>query len=718
MNLSRKIILLIVSTFIALVFIVAATSDIILLHNFADLERKVLQDNVSKVANEIDESFTELVGTAKDYVDQFKRGGVEQINSMDVDVFSVHRIDFIACYNRSGELIAIKSADFHRHIIVPMKDAQLASLRQATSYVIEQSGKSPWHGFLAQGKTVAQFALRPLVNGGVLIVGKYVDTEEVRRLSDLTKFDLEVRPVASDSLPEDFSQALTILLDGAPFHSALVEKGRIAGYALFRDLYDKPVLLLKVKEPRLIYQQGKASLTYILLALFISGAVFCSVTLLFVRSTVLKRLSSLSKTVGEISRNRNISARLDIQGEDELEDLAGSINAMLDSLESAELSLKESEERYRALFERAPDAILIIGLDDEEAGKVIAANQAAADQHGYTVEEICGMRIFDLNAPEANAFAPQMMQEVAAGAWVTREMWHVKKDGSRFPIEIHAGPFWIKGRNYALGFDRDISSRKLAEESDRMNLERINSLNSELGRQTVDLELANRELETFNYSVSHDMRGPLTRISGYCQLLLEDESGVDSQTRTYVTRIYESSCWLNEMIDAMLGLAQLSRAEFSPEPVNLTAICQEHIDNLIQADPGRTVEVILAPGVTALADESLLKILMSNLLNNAWKYSSRNDRARIEFGVMTEGPVPVYFVRDNGTGFDMKYADKLFRVFSRLHDPTQFSGSGIGLATVQRIIMRHGGRVWAEGDVGRGATFYFTLAPEIDSVQK
>ena len=718
MNLSRKIVLLIISTFIALVFIVAATSDIILLHSFADLEKKVLKDNVSKVVNEIHESFSELDGAAKDYADQFRRGGAEQINSLDIDAFAVHRIDFIASSNRNGDLDVIKSADFHRRTFVPMKDAQLASLRQATRYIIEQSGKKEWHGFVALGKSVAQFAVRPFVNGSVLIVGKFVDTEEVRRLSDLTKFELEISPAAADGLPEDLSQALTVLLDGAPFHSALVEKGHIAGYALFRDLYEKPVLLLKVEEQRLIYQQGKTSLAYILLALFLSGAVFCCVTLLFVRSTVLKRLSSLSTTVGEISRNRNISARLDIQGEDELEDLAGSINAMLDSLESAELSLKESEERYRALFERAPEAILVIGLDDEEAGKVVAANQAAADQHGYTVEEICGMRIFDLNDPETNVFASQMIQEIAGGAWVTRELWHVRKDGSRFPIEIHAGLFRIKGRNYILGFDRDITSRKLAEESDRMNLEQINSLNTELGRQTVDLELANRELETFNYSVSHDMRGPLTRISGYCQLLLEDDSGVDSQTRTYVTRIYESSSWLNEMIDAMLGLAQLSRAEFSPGPVNLTAICQEHIDNLIQADPGRAVEVVLAPGVTVLADESLMKILMTNLLNNAWKYSSRTDRARIEFGVMTEGAVPVYFVRDNGTGFDMKYADKLFRVFSRLHDPTQFSGSGIGLATVQRIIMRHGGRIWAEGEVGHGATFYFTLTPEIDSEQK
>jgi light-regulated signal transduction histidine kinase (bacteriophytochrome) len=295
-------------------------------------------------------------------------------------------------------------------------------------------------------------------------------------------------------------------------------------------------------------------------------------------------------------------------------------------------------------------------------------------------------------------------------------MWHFRKDGSRFPIEVHAGPFRIKGRNYILGFDRDITSRKLAEESDRMYLEQIRQLNTELGRQAVNLELANRELETFNYSVFHDMRGPLTRICGYCQLMLEDDSGVDPQTRTYLTRIYESSCWLNEMIDAMLKLAQLPRAVFSPEPVNLSAICQELLNTLCQAEPGRAVDVKVAPSVTVLGDESLLKILMANLITNAWKYSSRTGQARIGNCIMTGGPSPVYFVCDNGTGFDMKDADKLFRVVTRLYDPTQFSGSGTGLATVHRIVTRHGGRIWAEGEAGQGATFFFTLAPEVQPV--
>ena len=195
--------------------------------------------------------------------------------------------------------------------------------------------------------------------------------------------------------------------------------------------------------------------------------------------------------------------------------------------------------------------------------------------------------------------------------------------------------------------------------------------------------------------------------------MLEDDSGIAPQIRTYLSRIYESCCWLDEMIDAMLKLSRLARTDFIPSEVDLSAVVVDVVHELTEAEPKRVVDLIVASGVTAVGDANMLKILISNLINNAWKYSARSEHARIEFGVDNTGPLPVYFVRDNGAGFDMKDVDKLFRVFTRLHDPSQFSGSGIGLATVQRVIARHGGRVWAEGELGQGATFFFTLSPEV-----
>ena len=716
MNLSRKIVLVIISTFIALVFIVAVTSDIILLKSFADLEKKVLKNNVAKVVNEIEESFPELDAAVKDYVDQFWQIGAERISNLQVNSFASHRIDFIACYSLTGELISNKAADIHGRRYLELTSDNLRALRQAALHIINQSGNSQWHGYISMGGSVVQLAMRPLGAGNVILVGKYVDEAEIDRISDLTKSVLNLYPSESKELPADFKHARSRLTNGASFYSTIHDDAHISGYSLFSDIYGQPVLLLKITESRLIYEQGKVSITYILLALIICGAVLCGVMLLFIRRAVLKRLATLSSTVGDISRHGDISERLEIKGEDELEELAGSINTMLASLESAELALKESEERYRALFERAPDSIFIIGLDGDERGRIVAANRAAAVQHGYSVEELCSLMINELNTPEANLVAGELMEKIATGEWVTSEMWHFRKDGSQFPIEVHAGLIRLGNCDYILGFDRDITSRKLAQESDRMYLEQISQLNRELGRKAAELAVANKELESFNYSVSHDMRGPLTRISGYCQLMLDDAAGLDPHIRTYLLRIYESCGWLDEMLDAMLKLSRLARADFTPVEVDLSAIVEGVLRDLTQAEPKRAINVVIAPEVLVIGDAQLLKILVSNLINNAWKYSARQERACIEFGVLVNDSLPVYFVRDTGVGFDMKDADKLFRVFTRLHDPSQFSGSGIGLATVQRVVARHGGRAWAEGEVGRGASFYFTLAPDFPKV--
>ncbi|MGB9081711.1 MAG: ATP-binding protein, partial [Desulfuromonadaceae bacterium] len=323
--------------------------------------------------------------------------------------------------------------------------------------------------------------------------------------------------------------------------------------------------------------------------------------------------------------------------------------------------------------------------------------------------ELLRMRIYYLTTAESNKISRDIAASIIAGEWVTAEIWHQKKDGTRFPVEIHAGLIKIDGKKYILGFDRDITQRKITEETDQMYLEQIGQLNDELSRKAIDLAAANDELETFNYSVSHDMRGPLTRISGYCQLLLDDDSDLDPGIKEYITRIYESEIWLNEMIDALLHLAQITRAEIVSGSVNLSAIAEACLKELSLEYPDRSVATRIEPDIIVSGDPRLLKMVMINLLNNAWKYSAHKSDALIEFGVDQAGTDPVYYVRDNGAGFDMKDTDKLFRVFSRLHDSSQFAGTGIGLATVQRIIFRHGGRIWAEAEAGIGATFNFTL---------
>lgn len=225
-----------------------------------------------------------------------------------------------------------------------------------------------------------------------------------------------------------------------------------------------------------------------------------------------------------------------------------------------------------------------------------------------------------------------------------------------------------------------------------------------------DLEHKNRELESFSYAVSHDLRAPLRRIDSFSRAIVESQSDrLDDTGRKFLSRIREASQHMSQLIDDVLYLSRVTRAELREQEVNLSDVANLTLDQLQDGDPDRVVERKIRPGVIVTGDGQLLRIAIKNLLENAWKFTSREPQARIEFGV-THGPAePSYFIRDNGAGFDMTYAGRLFGPFQRLHPHQEFPGSGIGLATVQRIIHRHGGRVWAEGLVGQGATFYFTL---------
>jgi light-regulated signal transduction histidine kinase (bacteriophytochrome) len=225
------------------------------------------------------------------------------------------------------------------------------------------------------------------------------------------------------------------------------------------------------------------------------------------------------------------------------------------------------------------------------------------------------------------------------------------------------------------------------------------------------LEAANRELETFSYSVSHDLRAPLRGIDGFSQALLEDYgNSLDAQVQDYLQRIRGATKRMADLIEALLELSRVTRAELQREPLDLSLMGETITEELRRRDPGRAAELVIAPLLSAEGDVRLLRIVMVNLLANAWKFTAKQPQARIEFGAQPlQDGSRAFFVRDNGAGFDMTYADKLFGAFQRLHSVSEFPGTGIGLATVQRIIRRHGGRVWAEGEVGRGATFYFTL---------
>jgi light-regulated signal transduction histidine kinase (bacteriophytochrome) len=258
-----------------------------------------------------------------------------------------------------------------------------------------------------------------------------------------------------------------------------------------------------------------------------------------------------------------------------------------------------------------------------------------------------------------------------------------------------------------------------AEVIERQQAEQaVLTLNQGLQKAIVDLKAVNQELESFSYSVSHDLRAPLRSIDGFSQALLEDCSDQLSDSgQDYLRRIRNATQRMGNLIDDLLNLSQVTRSDMNLESVNLSLFASNICTELQRSQPERQVEFSIQPGLIAQGDARLLHVLLMNLLNNAWKFSGKNPHARIEFGILsTQTDNPAYFVRDNGTGFDMAFVNKLFGPFQRLHSANEFPGNGIGLATVQRIAHRHGGRVWAEGALEEGATFYFMLKPEAASL--
>ena len=353
--------------------------------------------------------------------------------------------------------------------------------------------------------------------------------------------------------------------------------------------------------------------------------------------------------------------------------------------------------RTEARFQRLIQSNIIGVVLGDLRGHVSDANDAFLAMVGYSRADLeaGGLSPDTLTPPEwrdRDQTAIEQLRETGSAIPFEKEL--IRRDGTHIPVVL--GLVLQDEADSTVGFVLDRTEQKRADEKVRT--------------YARALESANRELESFSYSVAHDLRAPLRSLDGFSKALLEDYDAVlDDTGRTYLRFIGESAQRMGQLIEDLLTLSRVTRSELRHEPVDLSALAAAAIARLQRAEPARRVATVVEAGLTGEGDSHLLAIVFDNLLGNAWKFTSKRDDQRVEFGATVRDFRPSYFIRDNGAGFDMSYAGKLFGAFQRLHTVADFEGTGVGLATVQRIVHRHGGRVWAEGEVNHGATFYFTL---------
>lgn len=434
-----------------------------------------------------------------------------------------------------------------------------------------------------------------------------------------------------------------------------------------------------------------------------------------INSQLLDQRQSIQQQKLELERKNAVLLQMKDQLEDlvqqrttELRNTNSELQKEIKERHQIELALRDSESKFRSLLHSAPDAIVITNED----GTIDLVNEQTEKIFGFSPDELVGQPV-EILIPQHLRNGHQAHQKRFLDNPYCRlmadgmELYGQTKSGDTIPVEVALSPLQTQKGLLVIASIRDISKRKQVEEELIAYRDHLAELVAE---RTAALSAVNKELEEFSYTISHDLRSPLRSIDGFSLALLEDyEAHLPQEAKHYLQRIRSAAQRMGQLIDEVLGLARVSRCELTKKHVDLTQLSKDIVADLQINFPARHVNVIIGKDLNVKADENLIRVVLENLIDNAWKFTSHGSIAEVTIDQVQVADRRVFFVKDNGVGLNMQYSNKLFGPFQRLHSDKKFPGTGVGLATVQRIIQRHGGLIWVESEPNKGATFYFTL---------
>lgn len=717
MSLYKRTLITIALNLTCLVVLLYGVSHFILLRSFSELEHQEAIRGITLVRNSLTSSLEHFSDETADWAawddtytfvqDQNQNYITSNLNDK---TFVNLKLNLILFINRQGKIAYGRAFEPNTEKEMPIP-ADIKHHLTTDSPLLQATGpKSSVSGILQLNDGAMLFVVRPILTSerkgppmGVLFMGRYLDLPAVDRLSKTVNLHLTMVRADDPLMPPDFKEAKSVILDSKKDYFKILSNSRIASYSLFNDVYNKPAMLLKVDLPRNIYKQGQVIIYYFIISILIAGIIFGGHALFMLDKLILSRLSSLSASVSKIGAKRDLTERVPVSGAGEMADLAKNINKMLDDIQRVKATLKESEVKYDRLFDNALNGNFVAAPD----GTIKKCNFSFAGIFGFSSpDKAVGGSLSALFA-ESDHFKNfiEMLKNGERISFVEMEM--KKSSGEKMLLLVNAEATTDESSQIL-----EISGNVLDTSEMNRAMDEIRTLNEHLSHQAAEMEIANRELEAFSSSVSHDLKKPLAKMSGFVDLLEKLEPvAADEKSIEYVNQIKMATRQMEQLIVSLFKLSQISNSELTLGEISLSGIAEEVAADLKLADSERAVTFTIAPDLLVTADATLIHTALENLLANAWKFTRNTEEPLIEVGVQDHENQKVYFVRDNGAGFDMGAADKLFEPFQKLHDDADYPGTGVGLATVQRIIKRHGGRIWAEATINAGATFFFTFSP-------